>query len=119
MDVHGNVSAPALVTPPVIVGVPGGDLPAAVSLGPPTPNPMRADTRFTLALPAAGGVTFTVFDPRGRVVRRTTLPRLEPGVHTLHWDGRDAGGSETPSGIYFYRVEVGGASFRGRIARVG
>ena len=38
VDVHGNVSPAALVIPPVIVGVPGGDLPATLSLAPPTPT---------------------------------------------------------------------------------
>ncbi len=56
-------------------------------------------------------VSLKVYDLRGRLVRRLVDP--DPprgrGEYSLEWDGSDDLGNHLPSGIYLYRLEVGGA----------
>ena len=64
--------------------------------------------RFALAVPAgADGLEVTLHDVAGRLVRRFDVDGLESGMHTLAWDGRDAGGRIVPPGVYFARARSG------------
>ena len=71
------------------------------------PNPFRSGTEVRFVLNQAGQVTASLFDLRGREVRRWNPGLLEPGRHSLHWDGRDGGGRLLPSGLYFLTVTAG------------
>lgn len=89
------------VDPP---GGPGGpSLPTEFALGPPTPNPSRGDTRFSLALPQPARVTMTVFDVSGRQLGDGVSVEMGAGYHQLYW--RAPGGH---SGVYFARILVDG-----------
>jgi flagellar hook assembly protein FlgD len=41
----------------------------------------------------------------GKLVRRLILGNLQPGSHSVSWDGRDHSLSQVPSGIYIYRLQ--------------
>jgi hypothetical protein len=71
------------------------------------PNPFRAETRFQYALPAAGRARLGVYDVQGRCVRDLSHDRQAAGQHGTAWDGRNAEGTELPSGVYFLRLEFG------------
>jgi flagellar hook assembly protein FlgD len=49
-------------------------------------------------------VSLSLFDVRGRLVRRLVSSTQGAGVHTVNWDGRDAAGLQAASGVYFYRL---------------
>jgi hypothetical protein len=36
----------------------------------------------------------------------------------VEWDGRGADGGEVSSGVYLYRIEVGGEAVSGRLVKV-
>ncbi len=55
---------------------------------------------------------------RGRALRRLVDGELEAGRHRAVWDGRDAGGHEVPSGVYFYRLHAGDATLARRMLLV-
>lgn len=80
--------------------------PPTITLAQNTPNPVRlgATTRITFALPKAGTVSLRVFDVSGRVVTTLADGHLEPGPHEFFFrpDG-------LVPGVYFYRLEAGGA----------
>lgn len=79
-------------------------------LKPAQPNPFNPRTELTLALPAAGEASLSIYDARGALVKRLLDAMLEAGEHRLTWDGRDDGGQSLPSGVYFARLRtVGGA----------
>lgn len=64
-------------------GVGDGGIPAKLSFGPATPNPLRARTTFALDLPVKQRVDVRVFDVHGRVVRTLAAWPFEPGRHSL------------------------------------
>ncbi|MEK7314917.1 MAG: T9SS type A sorting domain-containing protein, partial [Candidatus Eisenbacteria bacterium] len=92
------------------VVAPGGSLATAV-----TPNPARAGSVLSFRLGAREPIRVRLFDAGGRFVRElTSRGSTGGGYHDVPFDGRDDGGRELRSGIYFYRVEseVGAASGR-------
>ena len=116
VDVHGNASPYAFLLPSGTVDVPGGTLPRELALSSPAPNPLRSSTTMRLALPRAADVRLAVYDQQGRRLR-TLLAGAQPaGERTVVWDGRDEGGREVASGIYFVRCEVERRTLTRRIA---
>jgi flagellar hook assembly protein FlgD len=53
-------------------------------------------------------VRLAVFDLLGREIRVLASGDMEPGSHTVTWDGRTSGGREAGTGAYFYRIEADG-----------
>ncbi|MBD3162369.1 MAG: T9SS type A sorting domain-containing protein [Candidatus Eisenbacteria bacterium] len=72
------------------------------------PNPFTPSTtiRFELAAPARA--TLAVYDVAGRRVRTLLDRPLAAGPQQVVWDGRDASGAASPSGIYYTRLTVDG-----------
>ncbi|TMQ60106.1 MAG: PKD domain-containing protein [Candidatus Eisenbacteria bacterium] len=90
----------------------GGALAASVS-----PNPLNPSATLSFVTPEAGPVRVSLFDISGRRVR--TLLEVSDayaGFHSVGIDGRDQGGRELRSGIYFYRIETRAAVTAGRLA---
>ncbi len=71
-------------------------------LAPVLPNPFVSTTAVFYALPSAALVRLSVYDASGRLVDRLVERAESPGVHVAEWDG-----SGHPSGVYFFRLEVG------------
>jgi len=90
--------------------VPDAEVGARLRLLPSTPNPFRDVATIAFELPAPEVVRVAVYDLSGRLVREVWNDSLEAGVQTTHWDGTDADGRPVASGVYFCRVEAGGAS---------
>lgn len=80
-----------------------------------SPNPARGMASFEFRLPSAGDVRLDVFGTDGRLVRTLANGRREAGQQSVQWDGRDARGNESPSGIYFYRLHGGAAEAEGKL----
>ncbi len=120
---HTAVTATSVVTvgpqdPARIFPLPEGVLTAAPESGPvpavdglqavAVPNPFNPRCELRVTVPTAGELTVDVFDARGRRVRALGADRVEAGLKTVRWDGRDDGGRTAPAGIYLARVRVGG-----------
>ncbi len=74
------------------------------------PNPFNPSTTLTYSIPEDAGIVrveVTVYDIRGRLVRRLAEGTREGGTYQAHWDGRDSRGVPVPSGVYLYRVTAG------------
>jgi hypothetical protein len=121
-DLHGDENPENdAVTIMLQVGDPTGTPEADVTglaLGPAEPNPFAGATRFHLALPETTPVRLAIYDVSGRLVACPTDASLPRGEHTLAWDGRHRSGHAVPSGVYLYRLEAGGRSRRGKIAKL-
>lgn len=69
------------------------------------PNPFQTGTAIAFGLPEEGTVRLTVYDVLGRRVKVVLDRMVEPGPHTVSWDGRNERGTISPSGVYFVRLE--------------
>ncbi len=108
VDIHGNESGYALLSPADIAGVPGSETHAGLWLGRPSPNPVRDGATLRFALPGAGRVTLGLYDLSGRQVRGLIRAVLPAGEHAALWDGRGASGRPAASGLYVIRLEAAG-----------
>jgi hypothetical protein len=89
------------------------------------PNPFNPRLTLRLAIPAESGsaassargtqVRVDLYDARGHRVRRLVDRPLPAGWHTEVWDGRDDGGRELSSGVYFYAVRAAGTQATGKV----
>ena len=74
-----------------------------------SPNPFNPVTLIQYELPTAGRVDLAVYDLSGRLVRTLVAAELlDAGRQTAPWNGRDDDDRAVASGVYFYRLEVGG-----------
>lgn len=84
-----------------------------------TPNPFAGRTVLAYDLARQGRVALRIYDVSGRLVRSLVSDAMqEPGRHSVEWDGRDAAGSATGAGLYFGRLDAGGASDVLRLVRI-
>ncbi len=68
-------------------------------------NPSGSPT-LSLSLPDRSYAALSVYDARGRLVRRLVDREMEAGVHTIFWNGADDRGVRLPNGVYFCRLVV-------------
>ena len=79
------------------------------------PNPLNPAGTLAFQVPREGRVSVRLYSADGRQVRVLMDRRVEAGMVTIPFDGRDALGSTLASGIYFYRIEGSGVGRTGRI----
>ena len=75
------------------------------------PNPFNPETWMPYELATDSDVRITIYDTRGKVVRRLVLGHQPAGYYTsrsraAYWDGRNTIGEQVASGIYFYQFET-------------
>jgi hypothetical protein len=96
----------------VSTAAPAGAIPPArIVLEPNAPNPFNPETTIRFRLGEAGEARLIVFDPAGRLVAELFSGPASAGGHTAVWNGLDRSGREAGSGVYFYRLEAGRASW--------
>jgi len=66
------------------------------------PNPFNPSTLIIYHLPASDFVTLKVFDVLGKEVETLVNERQNAGKHSVLFNAADL-----PSGVYFYKIEVG------------
>ena len=87
-------------------------VPKETELLPNYPNPFNPETWIPYRLAEDGVVTLTIYDPRGRVVRRLNIGHQTASVYenrskAIYWDGRNQVGNRVASGVYFYTLTAG------------
>ncbi len=71
-------------------------------------NPVMGASEIAFQVPGSTRVRIDFYDVSGRLVRTLADESFDAGVHTLAWDGKDAHGQSTPSGIYYCRMSAPG-----------
>jgi hypothetical protein len=72
------------------------------------PNPVSSSAIVEYTVAREGRVRLGVYDVSGRLVAHLVDSRLAGGdARAVAWDGRDGGGRDLPSGVYFVRLEAG------------
>lgn len=84
------------------------DLEPGAELEPSHPNPTTGSARIGFTLPASTVARVVIEDVAGRRVATLLDTRLPAGRHEIIWDGRLKSGATAPTGVYFYRLIVGG-----------
>lgn len=71
------------------------------------PNPFNPETAIGFSIPGRGRVELAIWNLAGQKVRSLLAAVLEPGSHSVPWDGRDDRGRELATGVYLYRLRAG------------
>lgn len=84
------------------------------------PHPMVSSTTFAFDVgnERRGGAisaSLTVYDTAGRVVRRLLNESVEPGSHSVDWDGTSESGERVASGCYLYALTAGDETHSGKV----
>ena len=87
-------------------------IPTETVLLPNFPNPFNPETWIPYQLAEDADVTLTIYDAKGKTVRRLDLGHQMAGYYTDHgtaayWDGRNRYGELLASGVYFYYLSTG------------
>jgi hypothetical protein len=105
----GGVKSARLVigTDSYVAGEVSGSLPKEFALSQNYPNPFNPSTTVGLALPKASHVRLVVYNTLGQKVATLVDGYMDAGHHTVVWEGRNDGGQQVASGVYFYRLDAG------------
>ena len=71
------------------------------------PNPFNPVTTIAYELVHGSWVKLSVFDVKGREVKRLVFGIRTDGIHQAVWDGTDQALQAVPAGLYFARLSVG------------
>jgi len=89
------------------------------------PNPFPANgafgtpfTQIHFAMKEAGRATVRVYNLNGQLIRELLNEHRAAGEYLTPWDGRDARGIWTASGVYFIRFEAGNEVKLSKVMRV-
>ena len=93
-------------------------LPQGFALGQNYPNPFNPSTLIPYQLAATSPVRLEVFNVLGQRVATLVDGAQGAGAYVARWDGTDAAGGAAASGLYFYRLTVGGAHQTGKMVLV-
>jgi hypothetical protein len=107
IDIHGNESLWAVLSPDGVTGTDTPKAPDATYLSQNYPNPFNPTTRIAFGLSAPAHVSLRIYNAAGRLVRVLVNEERRAARYEESWDGRDSNGRRVASGIYFYRLIAG------------
>ena len=93
-----------------------GTLPQPSWLGANYPNPFNPETLIPFALDQEGRGRLGIYNLSGQQVRLLVDEVRGPGQYQVRWDGRTQTGTLAGSGVYIYRLQVGGTAFSRRMS---
>jgi parallel beta-helix repeat protein len=85
-------------------------IPSVFGLSQNAPNPCRAVTSISYALPVVSEVRLKVYNISGQLVKTLVAGRQEPGYYSVKWNGKDNQGKQVANGVYLYRLSAGAFS---------
>lgn len=72
------------------------------------PNPFNPSTAIRFTLPEeTREVRLTMYSLLGQPVWEKVMTDVQPGLHTVRWEGVTSSGAKASSGVYFYRLSAG------------
>ena len=70
------------------------------------PNPFNSSVAVGFYMEQSGNATVAVYNMMGELVNTLIDGIIQDGNHSAIWNGTDANGMQTPSGIYFFRIST-------------
>lgn len=98
------------ITTTVAVGDPGSGALDGRHILASRPNPANPGTTVSFSLPEAGPARVRVYDSVGRMITTLADGARAAGAHAVSWDGTDTAGRPVAAGVYYVRLETGGAT---------
>lgn len=83
-------------------------IPKTFNLSQNYPNPFNAVTVISFALPKAGHVKLEIYNILGQKVKDLVDEKVSAGYKKVVWDGKNNGGNDVASGVYFYKLRTEG-----------
>ncbi|PKN78738.1 MAG: hypothetical protein CVU48_07410 [Candidatus Cloacimonetes bacterium HGW-Cloacimonetes-1] len=72
------------------------------------PNPFNPTTTISYSLEHRGAVDIQIYNLKGQLIRTLISNSIvNPGSHTVVWDGTDDNGRSVASSMYFYKLQSG------------
>ena len=71
------------------------------------PNPFNSNTTLSFQIFNQSQVKIFISDMLGRKIKILVDKNLQPGWHSVKWDGKNENGKEVSSGLYFFKTESG------------
>lgn len=81
--------------------------PLALKLHQNYPNPFNPETTIRFDVAKESVVKLQVYNLKGQLVKKLVDNKLNPGTHSVVWNGTNANNKKVSSGIYFYRISTG------------
>jgi len=106
--------------PPSVVGVapPAIEMPRALELAMPEPNPARDGVQLGFGIPIeqdGQALELAIYDLTGRRVRTIAQGPARAGRTVVRWDMRDSRGVHAPAGVFLARMAVGGRALTRKV----
>jgi hypothetical protein len=83
-----------------------------------SPNPFNSSVAIDIHIPNDSEIELNIFNISGQLVRELYSGAVRQGTHQFVWDGRDGIGLIAPSGLYYCKSSVSGASSVSKIVLV-
>ncbi|MFQ5631158.1 MAG: T9SS type A sorting domain-containing protein [bacterium] len=71
------------------------------------PNPFNPETVIQYQVNKAAEIELTIFNMLGQPVRHLVSEKVQPGQHSVVWNGANDLGRQVASGIYIYQLQAG------------
>lgn len=81
--------------------------PETIALAQNYPNPFNPATTISYKLSQPDMVSLEIYNLQGQLVNRLVHAMQAAGEHVATWRGVNEAGMAQPSGVYFYRLQVG------------
>jgi len=88
--------------------VTGRNMPTSYSVAQNYPNPFNASTVIRYSLPDNARVKIEIFNILGQKVKTLVDEVQTAGYKTVEWNGTNAQNRTVASGVYFYKIDMGG-----------
>ena len=69
------------------------------------PNPFNPITNIIYTMDTSSDVNINIHNIQGQLVKNLFIGNVNPGQHTISWDGTDRFAQSLPSGIYIYSIK--------------
>lgn len=73
-----------------------------------TPNPSTSVARVQFGLDRPMMARIAIYNVAGRLIRLLAEGPMDPGLHSLEWDGKDQQGQDVGAGVYIAKLQAGG-----------
>jgi hypothetical protein len=88
---------------------------SSLTVSAPTPNPFNPSVMMDLTNHKSSEYTISIINLKGEKVYHKSLGILEPGNHSLKWDGVNFNGKSVTSGVYLMIISDRKISLRKKL----